>query len=127
MVTEAREEASEMARTTQAKDHAIPTSPTHLAKFVFEEVLGGGENAKLPYNPKWRNLEEQSYLVLGALRLLRSYMEAQYQKGMTRKAVSDCLTMLEPVIGFLDAVDLTALVMEKERAQRGERGKGKTA
>jgi len=102
------------------------TTP-RLAEFVFTNLLEGGGRGPLPYNPKWRNLEEQSYLVLASLRLLRSYMEEHHQKGLTGDAVDDCLHLLEPVIGFLDAVDLTALVMEKESVERETRSKGKAA
>ena len=117
-----------MATKTHVKqDHARPRSHAQLAKFMLTEILGDNWSATPPYNPKWRNLEEQSYIVLATLRLLRSYLEARFQRGLNGQAVSDCLSMLDPVIGYLDAVDLTALVMEKARAQRGERGRGKAA
>jgi hypothetical protein len=102
-----------------------PASNARLAKFVFSEILECGEGGPLPYNPKWRNLEEQSYLVRANLQVLQSYMEAHHQKGLNGEAVSDCLFLLVPVIRFLNAVDLTALVMEKEQAAQEKRGKGK--
>ena len=98
-----------------------------FAEVVFTELLEGGERGPLPYNPKWRNLEEQSYIVLATLRLLRSYLEGRFQRGLNSEAVQDCLSLLDPVIKFLDAVDLTALVMEKERAAWEKRGNGKAA
>ena len=113
--------------TASRKDHARPTSHAQLAKFVLTEILGDNGSDTPPYNPKWRDLEEQSYIVLASLRVLTSYMEERHRKGMNGAAVSDCLSLLDPLIAFLNAVDLTALVMEKARAQREGRGKGKGA
>jgi hypothetical protein len=117
-----------MATRTHAKQAPTgPASHARLAEFVFTNLLEGGDRGPLPYNPKWRNLEEQSYLVLASLRLLRSYLEAHHPKGLTGDAVNDCLHLLEPVIKFLDAVDLTDLVMEKARAAGEKRGTRKAA
>ena len=116
-----------MAKQPLNVKHAKPGSNARVAKFVFSELLEGDVERAQPFNPKWRSLEEQSYLVLTNLRVLRSYLEARYQRGLNSAAVGDCVTLLEPVIGFLNAVDLTALVMMKEKEQRGERGKGKAA
>ncbi len=101
-------------------------STARLAKFVLT-ILEDGERGTLPYNPKWRTLEEQSYLVLANLHVLRRLMEARYQKGLDHDAVGDCLELLATAIDFLEAVDLTSLCMEKERAEPRERGRGKAA
>ena len=104
------------------------TSNARLAKFVFKEILeGGSEGTTPPYNLKWHDLEEQSYVVLASLRVFRAYMEAHHQKGLNGDAVNDCLSMLDPLIAFLDAIDLTGLVMKKDLENEAASRKRKAA